>query len=135
MGAWDSDNFGNDDALDWLSELVDGESIAPIKAALADILEEPPGEYLEAPECSSALAAAELVAAALGRPAEDMPEEAMEWLNTYSREVAERVELLELARRVVARIQENSELKDLWDEADALDEWNQVQDNLKARLG
>ncbi len=135
MGAWDSDNFANDDAADWLSELIDGESVEPIKETLADILDEPPGDYLEAPECSCALAAAEIIAAALGRPAAEMPEEAMDWLNDHSREVADRVELLEMARRAVARIQENSELKDLWDEADSLDEWNQIQDNLKARLG
>jgi hypothetical protein len=135
MGAWDSDNFSNDDAADWLSELLDGDSIEPVKDALASILDEPPGEYLEAPECSSALVAAEVVAAAMGRPAEQTPEEALDWVNDHGREIAERVELLEMARRAVGRIQENSELKDLWDESDALDEWNQVQDNLKSRLG
>lgn len=135
MGAWDSDNFSNDDAADWLAELIDGDSIDLLKDALADVLEDEPGEYLEAPECSSALAAAEIVAAANGKPADEMPEEALDWLEDRGREIAERVELLEMARRAVGRIQENSELKDLWDEADSLDEWNKVQDNLRTRLG
>lgn len=135
MGAWDSDNFSNDDAADWLAELIDGDSLDLLQGALIDVLEEAPGEYLEAPECSSALAAAEIIAAANGKPAEQMPEESLDWLKERGREIAERVELLEMARRAVGRIQENSELKDLWDEADSLDEWNKVQDNLRSRLG
>ena len=135
MGAWDSDNFGNDDAADWLSELLDGDSIEPIRQTLADLLEQPSGEYLEAPECACALAAAEVVAAAQGKPAENLPEDAFKWLEAHGREVAAMVELLEMARRAVGRIQETSELKDLFDESDSLEEWNQVQDSLKARLG
>ena len=135
MGAWDSDNFGNDDAADWLSELLDGDSIEPIRQILADLLEQPSGEYLEAPECACALAAAEVVAAAQGKPAENLPEDAFKWLEAHGREVAAMVELLEMARRAVGRIQETSELKDLFDESDSLEEWNQVQDSLKARLG
>lgn len=135
MGAWDSDNFSNDDAADWLAELIDGDSLDLLLGALVDVLEEAPGEYLEAPECASALAAAEIVAAANGKPADEMPEETLDWLKERGREIAERVELLEMARRAVGRIQENSELKDLWDEADTLDEWNKVQDNLRSRLG
>lgn len=135
MGAWDSDNFSNDDAADWLAELIDRDSLDLLQGALVDVLEEAPGEYLEAPECASALAAAEIVAAANGKPADKMPEETLDWLKERGREIAERVELLEMARRAVGRIQENSELKDLWDEADTLDEWNKVQDNLRSRLG
>ncbi|MBY0550965.1 MAG: DUF4259 domain-containing protein [Candidatus Obscuribacterales bacterium] len=134
MGAWDSDNFSNDDAADWLAELIDSDSLELLQGALVDVLEEAPGEYLEAPECASALAAAEIVAAANGKPADEMPEETLDWLKERGREIAERVELLEMARRAVGRIQENSELKDLWDEADTLDEWNKVQDNLRSRL-
>jgi hypothetical protein len=71
MGAWGAGAFDNDDALDWLSELVDSPDFALGRA----VLDVTALEYLEAPEGSAALAAAEVVAAARGHPAALLPDE------------------------------------------------------------
>ena len=78
MGAWENGNFGNDDAMDFVSEVNSKESIfdAILKISMAS-----QNEYLEAPDCSVALAAIEYIAAALGNPAEDFPEETEEWVS------------------------------------------------------
>ena len=57
MGAWGSGPFENDDACDWLDELADSGVAALREAlALADA-----ADYLEAPDGSVVVAAAEVV--------------------------------------------------------------------------
>lgn len=126
MGAWGPGSFDNDDALDWLDDLVDGASDA-IRAAL----EATDAEYLEAPDASSALAAAEVVAAAAGRPAADLPGEVSEWLEEHGTRQA--AALAPLARRAVERVRRDSELKELWEEGDP-SEWLAAVDGLLERL-
>lgn len=126
MGAWGAGTFDNDDALDWLDDLVDGASDA-IRLAL----EATDAEQLEAPDASSALAAAEVVAAALGHPAAELPGEVSDWLEQNGTKSA--AALAPLARQAVERVRQNSELKDLWEEADP-SEWTAALDDLRKRL-
>ena len=66
MGAWGAGNFENDDALDWLA-VLQAEGLPAAGAAIQDVLTLA-DDYLEAPTCCAALAAAEVIAALRGRP-------------------------------------------------------------------
>lgn len=63
MGAWGVQAFENDDAMDFAADLVDADSLDVVATSFEAIV---PGEYLEAPDCCIALAAAEVVAALRG---------------------------------------------------------------------
>lgn len=133
MGAWDAGSFGNDDAMDWLAEFEE-KPMDAIRTAIAVVIESDENDYLDAPDCCIALAAVECVAAALGKPPKDFPDEAAETL--AARPITPDLNLLKHARRTVEQILgKNSELKELWDESENPDEWYQVINDLKARLG
>lgn len=76
MGAWGAGSFENDDAADWLADFCDEPDEKRIANALSTVAEMDAGEYLEAPECSVGLAAAEIVASLKGAGSPDLPEEA-----------------------------------------------------------
>jgi len=63
MGAWGIGSFDNDDAVDWAYELGESQGTELLVATLEAI---GPEDHLEAPDCSIALAAAEVVAALSG---------------------------------------------------------------------
>ena len=71
-------------------------------------------DYLEAPICCAALAAAEVIAALRGRPAPRLPDELVEWLARVSGDPGE--ELTTNARNAVDAIRRSSELRELWEE-------------------
>ncbi|SFN43433.1 protein of unknown function [Formivibrio citricus] len=60
-GAWGEGAFDNDDALDWVAQCTRSKDITPVSRALQAVLST---EYIEAPEGSAAIAAAEVVASA-----------------------------------------------------------------------
>jgi hypothetical protein len=127
MGAWGAGAFDNDDALDWLSELGDSPDFALGRAAL-DVTAL---EYLEAPEGSAALAAAEVVAAARGHPVALLPDEVTAWLRSNRAEVSQLDAALALSAvdRVLA---EKSELREMW--MDGGDAWMEGVQDLRRRL-
>ena len=65
MGAWGLGNFDNGDALDWVVDLKEPSGLGILEKPLSAVQTKSHG-YLEAPECSIALAAAEVVAALCG---------------------------------------------------------------------
>src|SRR5687767_2197197 len=80
MGTWGPDAFANDNAMDWIGELSD-EGTVREALRVADV---PRDQYVEAPDGEIALAPAEVVAAALGRPlAPDMPDEVVAWIDVH----------------------------------------------------
>jgi Domain of unknown function (DUF4259) len=130
MGAWGPGSFENDDALDWLNELVEGSGLRPVSAALGRTT----GEYVEAPDASAAVAAAEIVAALMGRPLAGLPDEAKAWIRAHPARPAPA--LVEQARAAVRRVQTDSELRELWEEGDAetASAWHACMDDLARRL-
>jgi len=133
LSSWSANNFGNDDALDWLDFLSDGGSVDNIVDALKDVVDAPQEEFLDGRLCCQALAAAEMVACALDTPPEqDYPEIAKVWLEENPINVTE--ELASLAIKAVDRIEIDSELKELWEESEARDDWYKVLEDLKLRL-
>lgn len=131
MGAWGAGSFENDDALDFVGDLADGGDVAQLRAALEAI---PREGYIEAMDATNALAAAEIVAAAHGRPGPDLPEAMTAWVAKHRANV--NAKMLTFARDVVKRITEDeqSELRELWAESDSFAEWKAAVDGLLKRL-
>jgi hypothetical protein len=131
MGGWGTGSFENDDAQDFLGQLkaIGIDDLRPMLARAAD-----QEDYLEAPESSVAVAAAEVVAAlvaAKGGKASAPPQIA-DWISK-NQGVAQ-AGMIDLARRAVERVRTNSELKDLWLEAEGLNEWSAALRELEGRL-
>lgn len=132
MGAWGAKAFENDSALDWLAELEAG-GVEALRATLAAVAEAEAEEWIDVDDGSSAIAAAELVAAALGLGAERLPAEATGWLEGNPDAFA--AEDLSLAQRAVARVLgPESELSGLWREGEPDNAWSADVAVLLARL-
>jgi FAD/FMN-containing dehydrogenase len=128
VGAWGTGSFENDDAVDWVAGLdaITPEELRRILERAAD----DPG-YLEAPAASIAVAASDVVAALNGFPAEGAPGKIAEWTGKH----ACTPELKAAAVRALERVRRSSEVKDLWMEADGLNEWIGAVRELQGRLG
>lgn len=130
MGAWEAGSFDNDDATDWVNEFSDEPSKKLIESTLKTVTDIG-DEYLEAPESSMAIAAAEVVAALQNAPHPKMPEELQGVLS--SGKIMADQNLVDLALKAVERVKTNSELKELWEEGDA-SEWLAAINDLEERL-
>lgn len=128
MGAWGTGAFDNDAALDWVWELEDG-GITAIESALDEAVR---SSDLSAPTDVEAIAAAEVVAAAIGRPLAGLSEE----IGALVAHVAPSVtpEHTARARTAVERVLNNSELAELWAETDDADTWRGLVEDLISRL-
>lgn len=128
MGAWGFQAFENDDAMDWLMELEAGGAEAVREGLRAGTA----GGYIDAPEGSVAIAAAEITAAAQGRPAGDLPDNATTWVSAHGAALG--AEDAELALQAVQKIGgDESELAELWVDADE-PEWKESLADLTERL-
>ncbi len=136
MGAWSEENFGNDDANDWVWQLENSKGLETLLSPINSVLST--SEYLESPLCCDALAAAETVAAGLTGDFSKIPEEAQKWLNTkqslFGKKPQIQSEHARLARIAVTKILESSELKELWEETDDYSSWQTVQSALLNKL-
>ncbi len=130
MDTWGYNSFENDNALEWLTELETNLDDAAIVSALNEVIEEAE-DYIAAPTCAKAIAAAEVVAALNGEPVEDLPEEVAEWVEERPTPNAS---LLARARQTLEVIQSDSELKEIWLNSDDFDEWNASVEDLLDRL-
>jgi len=121
MGTWGEGPFDNDDVADWVDELAEStpdERPALLRVALSAAVDEE--GYLEASEGAVAVAAASIVAAALpgGPPLGDDVELSGEDVG----ELLVDRDLIGLALRALRRVVgEDSELLELWQEADDAD--------------
>jgi len=133
MGAWGNGSFDNDDAADFLTDVTDGEDLAPVREIFAVVVSS--NDYLEAPDASQAIAAAEIVAVILGRPtsAAQEEEELVAWLARVKPVVDS--DLSKQAAQVLDRIlAPNSELSELWEESDEFADWKATVSDLRAHL-
>ena len=133
MSTWNPTVFNNEEARDWLDDLVDERDIYFIHNTLEIIADYPPEEKPESWDCCCALAAAEMVAAAKGNPPGDFPSEAREWLDAYGLDVDN--EVMSLTRKAIDRIQKSSLLKDELEAGGGLGQWQSAVSDLKKRLG
>jgi hypothetical protein len=128
MGGWGTGSFENDEAQNFLGRLNSVE-VGDLKQMLANAADR---DYVDAPESSVVIAAAEVVATAKGNPPEAVPSQIAEWVSRI--EGAPSPEMSELARLAVYKVRTNSELKDLWLEAEGLNEWSVALRDLEERL-
>lgn len=139
MGTWGLKNFENDGAADFAADVQEGDK-SLIKDAILKVAELSNDEYLEAPDCENALAAIEFIAAFKGRPSDDLPEEMMDWikkndlLEFKTGFFGKRLDIVELSKKALDRIMNNSEMKELWEEGDEYFEWKKIVEDLKARI-
>ena len=136
MGAWGTDSFANDDAMDWVADLEETRDLSAVRAAL-DAVTEREAPYIDAPLGSVAIAAAEVVAALRGRAHTGLPDEVSEWVRVVDGAVDPA--LVTLAARAVHAVVDDparSELRDLWNEAAGEDllAWQASVADLQQRL-
>ena len=126
MGAWGHLFDENDDAADWLADFADAPDWSTVDAAMVH------GEqYVEAPDASNALAAAEIVAAAIGNASPRLDAAVMEWASGQSDQGNSR---REAAIKAAKRVRDDSELSELWEDSDEFEGWKQSVDETIARL-
>ncbi|WP_158549235.1 DUF4259 domain-containing protein [Lysobacter silvisoli] len=130
-GTWDYGQFDNDQALDTASDWAESGSVDSVRNALTSAHS---ARYLASPEGVDALVAAEVVAAAMGRPSKKLPADLAAWLR---QQPADRLRALApQAQAAIARVRDakGSELYELWAEAE-LERWLAQLDELSSRLG
>lgn len=130
MGAWDIGSFANDDALDWLIDLQEEDDLGLLEDSFATVIEQR-GQLPDATDSAVAIAAGEVLAALLGSPMADLPEEVEEWLPGKPKPETELVAQGVAALRIVLR---ESELRELWEEAQEFSAWKEDVEGLITRL-
>lgn len=135
MPGWGTGSFENEDAQSFLGRLnsLGIDDLRPILARAAD-----QEDYLEVPEGSMAVAAAEVVATLVAAANDETassatPRQISDWIRKSKSGAPP--DLVDLARRAVERVRTNSELKDLWLEAEGLNDWSAALRDLEGRLG
>ncbi|MDB6138952.1 MAG: hypothetical protein JWO94_2024 [Verrucomicrobiaceae bacterium] len=130
MGAWAEDSFANDTALDWVAELNETDDLTFVEETLSVAAEAE--DYPGAEESSTAIAAAEVVAALLGKPMADLPDEVIEYVARIKEKPP--TDLVQLASETVERIKAKSELQELWAESGDPGAWLKAMTDLEERL-
>ncbi|MGN6740633.1 DUF4259 domain-containing protein [Dyella sp.] len=123
MGAWSHEPFGNDTACDWAYGLDEQRDFSLVAKAIQAVLDNGP-DYLDSDLASEAIAAAEVLAKALGRgtQADSYTEEVDAWVRSIGSKPSQ--DLLSKANGALARIMgPDSELRELWEESDDFGSW------------
>ena len=126
MGAWGLLFDENDDAADWLADF--GES--PAWLAVDQMLD-CDGAYLELPDCSNAIAAAEVVAAGIGKASPRLDASIASWASQSPEEAEKR---RAKAAAVLLRVRDEGELSELWQESDEFADWQTSVNETLSRL-
>jgi hypothetical protein len=130
MGANGAKNFENDDASDWVYDLTESDGPELLTEAFASVEKL---DFADAPDCCIALAAAEVVAAAKGKPSSDLPDEIRTWLENQDH-LDKFKKLDKRAAKVAKKVQAKSELRDQWEESDDWHNWQMAVEGLLKRL-
>ena len=133
-GYWGTGTLSNDGAADFLGEVVSDNNVERLRSALAGAALGD-GRYLDDESASRALAAAELIAATIGRPSEHLPDASRQWAVKHTREAD--AALVKLAIAAIDRIVKDSETRELLmqgSSAKMLNEWEANVRHLRSRL-
>jgi hypothetical protein len=123
MGTWSHEPFGNDTANDWAYDLENHKDFSLVEETLQRVLDNG-DEYLDADLAVEAVAAAEVLAKAVGRGTQSdaYTEKVDAWLKSVSAKPTQA--LLSKAQAALARIlRDNSELSELWQDSDEFESW------------
>lgn len=129
-GVWGVGVFENDDAVEWALQCTQSPDVSPVADAIDKVLL---GTYIEAPEAAVALAAIEVVAAAVGSPSAELPDNLRVWVAHQPRDAL--AQLKPLAHKALVRVLdlETSELAQLMAEGHDK-EWRDELHGVIARL-
>jgi hypothetical protein len=144
MGAWSHLPFDNDDAADWVSELLDQDSITMIVDAFCAVTrpsssDDDGNEYIELPEASIAVAAAQALRLLTEKSSKAVDDEAPDEPTAQIREWSRQFEALKPTRKWYAAALEalrasthkkNSELYEVWYESTEFGLWKKSVDGL-----
>ncbi len=132
MGAWGMGTFENDDAMDWIAGFCESPADEELRTTLRAAADA--DGYLEAPDASNALAAAEVVAALKGAPTVSAIV-VEDYLPVIARSgIPVTGELVALVLRAIDRVASDSELKELWDEVEDAPAWRAEVAALRERV-
>ena len=129
MGAWGVDSWGNDTALDWLEEF-EKDAASSVQQVLQEAMS--CESQLLTDTCCRGLAAAEVLAASFQMPGKGLPDVVRDWAAAHPRSISR--SLLATAIAVVATVDRNSELQELWDANGRNEDWHASNDDLLGRL-
>lgn len=129
MSTWSHYTFDNDAAADFAEEFLENPNEAMLYEALATAAEEE--GTVELDDAHVALAAAEIVAAVVGKPAADLPPGLLPAVVHLD---ADGEDLRELAEEAVQAVLDRSELQAARAAGEEYSSWQQLQQNLLARL-
>ncbi len=124
--------FELDDAVEWL-EAFESDGTGSIQSALDTLLEMDATDYIEGTDAAHGLAAAEMVAAARDDDTSRLPKSVLAAFKEHKGEIDD-ADLASSARKVVARILKNSELKDEAESSDDAEAWTDDIRELLERL-
>ncbi len=127
MGAWGFQFHENDAAQDFLGDVAESRDWSSVNAFLTDYVDN--GGYDDADQ---AIAASELVAAAIGKPSPLLESELATWAAQHSVAAAT---LRPVAANAAKLALSNSELNELWSEAEDYSDWQATLGDLISRLG
>ena len=144
MGAWSHGPFDNDDAADWLSELLEQDSMTMIVDAFCAVTRPANSEdddgYIEIPEASIAVAAAQVLRlitdliknTANGETSDEPSPEIRDWCQQFQTLKPTRkwyVAALEALHASAHR--KNSELYEVWNGSTEYGEWRESIEGLR----
>lgn len=128
--------FYGDHAEDFTYTLADSPSVELLRKVLTRIADTEIEKYIEAPDASEALIAAEVVAYLKGNPSHEITNSFQNAVRSFKVYKEELNELCVLSIKAVKRIMaESSELKELWKQSEEYNEWENAANDLLKRLG
>ena len=133
MGAWGTDTFDNDTACDWAVGLEGVSDLSFVQETLDRVLTVGK-DYLDADDGCEGLAACEVIARLRGNYGvrNAYTEDVDRWVEHHNSLSTD--ELVDLALAVIDRVlAAPSELLELWDEGEAT-EWHNAVDDLRKRV-
>lgn len=132
MSAWGISNFENDAALDWVNEVIHRKEVENFKELVEFFLKSFSIENTSLMDCSKFLAIAETMAALLGSPGQDFPEELQDWIETKYIKIE--TSTVESAKTGVYMLLNDSEAKEMFLDSGYFKSWEKVQKDLIKRL-
>lgn len=129
MGAWDVGPFENDAALDVLGDIKE----TSFSEWLEDVSEEfALDKYIDSDVGSAIIAVSAIIVGF--RPSVDEGKEKCGWDVFASKATSKEVRKLKRLLKTVLKNKNKSELYELWDETDALKEWQRIGFNILRQL-
>ncbi|UHQ18798.1 DUF4259 domain-containing protein [Lysobacter sp. KIS68-7] len=120
-GTWGTGSFDNDDAADFLLDATKQADVQQLRSALERATSE---GFLEAPDGAYAIASAEMVAAAMGKPTAEASKNAEvgDWVVRVHPKVDPSL-AAEAVRALDRVLGDESELRQVWAESEEYDAW------------